>query len=136
MEENKEILFGKLNQQLSQTKKKNLNLARIFQYAKSIEYPMPEGKMYDYLCDTIWNNLKRPVTNKLIQFSQTGGEPDENPEFTDIENAVLDIIGRHSAATTDLAVRETFDLQSEAATSQVSGDNFNSNDSSPCRQYF
>lgn len=121
IEENKEVLFGKFTTKVTNVTRK-MAWARIFEFARSIEYSMPNDATYEYVRDTIWNNLKRPVTQKLTQLSATGGSPGAHPEFTDVENAVLDIIGRDSAAVVGLPVRETFGIQSEAATSTFSGD--------------
>lgn len=104
----KEILFGAFSAKITAILKRK-TWTEIYDYAISINYPFPPDSTWKYLRDTVWNNIKKPVIRKLDDIRKTGNGSGEAPEFDELENLVLDIIGRDSAGLTGLDVPETWE---------------------------
>ena len=69
IEENKEVLFGKLSPKITKTTKK-ITWARLFQFAKSIEYKMPEDATYKYRAAAIVIYIITRKVQKLRVFTR------------------------------------------------------------------
>ena len=64
-------------------------------------------KPYNYLRDAVWPNLRSRTLNKMDKKGKTGAE---SQVFDDIDNLVLDILGKDSPIVTGLNVKDTITI--------------------------
>lgn len=107
IKENKDTLFGSFNRNITRESK---NSTWKIIYDKCRARGINVGKDYVYLRDTIWQNLRRSTVTKVDKRNQTGGEGGRSLELTDIDNAVLDTIGKDNPVISGLDVTETGDV--------------------------
>ena len=68
------------------------------------------NKSYSYLRDAVWPNIKSRTLTKVDKAKKTGAEPQN---FDDIDNLVLEVLGRESASVIGLDVADTVTIPKE-----------------------
>ncbi|XP_067014637.2 uncharacterized protein [Anabrus simplex] len=109
----KEILFGAFS---SLTKEDKVREWRnIHNIALSVGL-IPDAKDFTYVRDVLWQNLKKTTVAKLDNAKKTGSAGGKISKLTDIDNIVIDIIGKESPIVTSLGVNETWEKPLEETT--------------------
>lgn len=88
----KDVLFGKFSKNLTHDIKKQ-TWNRITAEAKA-SGSIPHGKSENYIRDDFWPNCRRKTMEKIDHAKQTGGPGEETMHFDEVDNMVLDIIGK------------------------------------------
>lgn len=94
--ENKDILFGSYSATITK-ELKTQKWKEIVEYATSIGFK--NNGDWEYFRKTTWGqNWKRRAVEKWEEMNKTGAGGGEEIELTEVDEAILDVIGRESAA--------------------------------------
>lgn len=99
----RDVLMGKFND-LADGKRKKLHA---WTEIKSILAAQGVDRTIVQLRDTLWKNLRIAALKKVDESRKTGTGGGPERQLTDIDNLVLDIIGRGSAAVEGLDIEES-----------------------------
>ncbi|KAL7634495.1 UNVERIFIED_CONTAM: hypothetical protein RMT77_006297 [Armadillidium vulgare] len=111
----KEILFGSFSHTLTKEKKCQTWM-EIAEFAKSVCL-IPRDKEWTYARDVLWQNIKKATMAKRDNINKTG--KGGMGKFTEVDELVLDILGKESPLICGLGVRES--MASTECASSVSG---------------
>lgn len=94
--ENKQLLFGALSNSVTDEAKR-AKWNEILDYATSIGFQINGD--WEYLRNTIWaSNWKRRAIEKWDQKRKTGAGGGDEVQLTELDEAVMDVVGRESAS--------------------------------------
>uniref|UniRef100_A0A915IGS9 Uncharacterized protein n=1 Tax=Romanomermis culicivorax TaxID=13658 RepID=A0A915IGS9_ROMCU len=98
----KNILFAKFDEKVTADDKQK-NWQHVKDFIDSLGVTMV-NKQWDYAW---WPNIKQATILKIDKFRKTGAEGGVEAKLTELNNAVLDIIGKDSAVINGLSVSES-----------------------------
>uniref|UniRef100_A0A915IA99 Regulatory protein zeste n=1 Tax=Romanomermis culicivorax TaxID=13658 RepID=A0A915IA99_ROMCU len=101
----KNILFAKFDEKVTADNKQK-NWQHVKDFIDSLGVTMI-NKQWDYVCDAWWPNIKRATILKIDKFRKTSAEGGVEAKLMELDNAVLDIIGKDSAVINGLIVSES-----------------------------
>lgn len=106
----RKLLFGKINNKVT-AKEKEKAWLKIIDDCQTIHgfNIVPNGKDWTYVRDKVFGNIKEATIKKRDQRSQTGGGGDSDNGYSEVDNAIFDIIGRNSAAINGLPVNQQWE---------------------------
>ncbi len=122
IEKQKEILFGAFSEIIT-LELKNRTWKQIFDECLAIGIPFPCGKGFAHLRDSFWPQIRIRAVGKKDQQRKTGAGGGLDVQLDELENKVLDIIGRESSAIVGLPVQESW-AKAEANREGTSGSSF------------
>jgi len=116
--ESKDILFGSFSSKITRDLKA-ATWKELLDYATSIGFQ--NNGDWQSLRDTTWMNWSRRVRSKFDSLNKTGGEGGDANELTEFDEAVLDVIGRESAAMVGIGgVTESLEGRDETESATAS----------------
>ncbi|KAI5723864.1 hypothetical protein M8J76_011996 [Diaphorina citri] len=104
IEEAKHILFGKFNPTLTRQTKQD-KWKEVFGKCQMLGLFL--DKEFTYLRDVFFPNLKKTTMAKIDRSRSTGTGGGKDAKLTEIDNKILDIIGRETPGVVGLPVEET-----------------------------
>lgn len=110
IEKHKHILFGSFSEKLCK-KDKSEAWKNIFEIGKS--FGLFGQKEWVYLRDVFWPNIRKSTMGKIDNARKTGTGGGKDYKLNEIDNKVLDIIGKESPAVTSLNILESLDERCE-----------------------
>ncbi|KAJ9581681.1 hypothetical protein L9F63_023145 [Diploptera punctata] len=126
--ENRNILFGTFSPTVTKEIKKTL-WREIRDYAVEIGV-VTNDKDYSYVRDTTWPNMKSRTMLKVDNASRTGMNGGSSSKLDNIDQLVLQILGKDSPVIHGLGVEETFPVE-KLAQAEVEDELYNSSSQSP-----
>lgn len=115
----KESLFASFSATITK-ETKAAKWQEIVDYATSVGFE--NNGNWQYFRDTTWNNWKKAAVTNWDKANHTGAGGGEELELTELDEAILDVIGRESASLIGIAgARESLEVtkEVEAAVSSI-----------------
>uniref|UniRef100_A0A915L8W4 Regulatory protein zeste n=1 Tax=Romanomermis culicivorax TaxID=13658 RepID=A0A915L8W4_ROMCU len=91
----KNILFAKFDEKVTADDQQK-NWQHVKDFIDSLGVTMV-NKQWDYVRDAWWQNIKRVTILKIDKFRKMGAEGGVEAKLTELDNAILDLIGKDSA---------------------------------------
>ncbi|XP_063219058.1 uncharacterized protein LOC134529167 [Bacillus rossius redtenbacheri] len=112
IKDSRDILFGAFSDKLTKQNKMSA-WQEIRDFAASLGV-ISENKDWTYVRDVVWQNLKKSTMGKVDNSKKTGASGGIDVKLTDVDNIVLDIVGRDSPVVCSLDVPETWAIEQES----------------------
>ncbi|KAJ3654354.1 hypothetical protein Zmor_013547 [Zophobas morio] len=84
---------------------------------------VPAGKDWTYVRDTTWPNLRKRALEKKDKIKKTGTGGGKESRLTEVDNKVLDILGKDSASVCGIGINDPIENKEEETNENLETEN-------------
>lgn len=114
--DNKSELFAAFSSTVTAATKAEKWAAVLLECRQDHGFDPTNGRGWQYLRDATWPNIKNYVMAKRDKLNQSGAEGGDGARYTEVDNIVLDIIGRETPVMDGLQLTVDPDKREETST--------------------